>query len=139
MDRSGLDALHRSLTGNGTGRRSLLIGGLLSALALSRGAETKAKKRKRKQKTLWAVVDSDGSLAYGRGATSARQVSGNGAYEVTFTQDVSECAKIAEITYFHGPGTAYVTVGSTSVRVFTYDTNGGPVAADKGFHLMVMC
>ena len=139
MDRSRLDALHRSLSGNGTGRRSLLMGGLLSALALSRGSETKAKKRKKKQKTLWAVVDSDGSLAFGRGATSAKKLQGNGAYEVAFNQDVSECAMIAQISYFYQPGTAAVTTGTSSVTVFTYDTSGSPVAANKGFQLMVMC
>jgi hypothetical protein len=139
MDRSGLDALNRRLPGNGTQRRSLLMGALLSALALSRGAETKAKKRKRQQKTLWAVVDSNGSLAFTRGATSARKLQGNGAYEVTFNRDVSECAKVAQISYFYEFGSASVTAGSTSVTVFTYDTSGSRVAADKGFHLMVMC
>jgi hypothetical protein len=116
------------------------MGALLSALALSRGAETKAKKKKKgKQKTLWAVVDSNGSLAFARGAASARKTQGNGGYEVTFNQDVSECAKIAQISYFYAPGTVYVTPGSTTVTVFTYDTSGSPVAADKEFHLMVMC
>ena len=99
MDRSGLDVLNRTLSGNGTGRRSLLMGGLLTAIALSRGAETKAKKRKRKLKSLWAVVDSDGSLASARGATLAKKLQGNGAYEVTFSQDVSQCAKITQIPY----------------------------------------
>ena len=133
MDQSRLDALNRSLARNGTGRRSLLISGLLSALALSRSTETKARKRKRRQKTLWAVVDSDGRLAFARGATSARKLQGNGGYEVTFTQDVSECAKIAQIPHLSGHGTDYVTVGSTSVRVFTYDTSGGPWRATRGF------
>jgi hypothetical protein len=139
MDRPRLDALNRSLARNGTGRRSLLMGGLLSALALSRGAETKARKRKRTQKTLWAVVDPDGRIAFARGATAARKLQGSGAYEVDFAQDVSECAKLAQLSYFYQPGVAYVTAGSTSVAVFTYDTSGSPVAANKGFHLMVMC
>jgi hypothetical protein len=139
MDQSGLDVLTRGLAGNGTRRRSLLIGGLLSALALPRGTEAKAKKQKRKQKTLWAVVDSDGSLAFARGATSAKKLQGNGAYEVSFNQDVSECAKVAQILYFYEFGSASVTPGSTTVTVFTYDTSGNRVAADKGFQLMVMC
>jgi hypothetical protein len=139
MDRSGLDALNRSLAGNGTQRRSLLMGALLSVLALSRGAETKAKKRNKKQKTLWAVVDPDGRLVFGRGAASAKKLQGNGAYEVAFNQDVSECAMIAQISYFYQPGTATVAAGTPSVTVFTYDTSGSPVAANKGFQLMVMC
>jgi hypothetical protein len=146
VDRSGSDALHRDLAGNGTRRRSLLLGGLLSAFGLSRGAEAKSnvtasrkRRKKRAAKLLWAVVDSGGRLAFARGAISAKHGQGNGAYEVVFAQDVSQCAKIAQLQYFSAYGEAYVTQGSTKVSVYTFDTSNGRVAADKSFYLMVTC
>ena len=118
---------------------------MLGALGLARGADAKPKtpntKRKKAAapKMLWAVVDSGGTLAYGSGVASVRKLQGNGAYEVVFERDVSACAHIARLPYFYAFGDAYVTPGTTNVTVFTYDTGQNRVAADKAFHLMVMC
>jgi hypothetical protein len=146
MNRSGLDALNRALaTTSGTGRRALLAGGLLSALALGQRAEAKQKQPKAKPrkkpspKTLWAIVDPGGTLAFGSGVTSARKMQGNGTYELTFERDITECTAIAQVAYLSGLGEAYVSTGGTTAAVFTYDTQQDRVAANKSFHLMVMC
>jgi hypothetical protein len=146
MNRSDLDVLNRARATSGTGRRALLAGGLLSALALGQRADAKQKQKKSKPrkkptqpKLLWAVVDSGGTLAFGSGATAARKMQGNGTYEVTFDRDITECATIAQVTYLSGIGEVYVSTGGTTAAVFTYDTQQNRVAANKSFHLMVMC
>src|SRR5690242_20515979 len=87
VDRSGLDAPNRNPVGNGTRRRSLLVGGPLGALGLARGADTTPRTSKTKRnkaaapKMLWAVVDSGGQLAYGSGVSSVKKHQGHGASE----------------------------------------------------------
>ncbi|HEU5430681.1 MAG TPA: hypothetical protein VFU81_03410 [Thermomicrobiales bacterium] len=146
MDGSGFKALTRLFGERGIRRRALLGGALLSAFALPRpgAAKTQAGKRtKRKSasapKLLWAVVDPDGRLAFGNGATAAAKHQSEGAYEVSFDRDVSACGHVAHVPLFYAPGEAFVTPGAASVTVFTYDTGQGRVAANKAFHLMVMC
>jgi hypothetical protein len=46
---------------------------------------------------LWAVVNADGTLARGRGATSAASLGVDGQYEVVFNRSVSSCAFVATI------------------------------------------
>lgn len=97
--------------------------------------------------TGWAVVNLDGSLARGSGATSSTQNGVDGQYVVVFNRDVSGCAYVAS----GGEATA---VGPDDAVVFTVapaagNANGvfvqewdGVLARDSyssGFHLVVVC
>jgi hypothetical protein len=92
---------------------------------------------------LWAVVNQSGSLARAVGTTSAGRV-GEGAYEVFFNQDVTNCVFSGSIG---DPGTITSVSGTVSVgrrsgnangiRVDTRTTSGDQ--ADRPFHVVVVC
>lgn len=98
-----------------------------------------------KTKTLFAVVNSDGSLARGAGATGSFSLSaGSGDYEVDFNRDVTSCAYVATLgnatagTAPNGFITDAARAGNPdAVFVKTSDTAGNP--ADIQFHLAVVC
>ena len=91
-----------------------------------------------------AVVDADGTLARGRGATGVIHTT-EGIYEVDFTKDVSACAYTASIglpgtTGGSDPGTVTVAGRSETpngVYVQTFDRKGR--AQNLGFHLILSC
>lgn len=91
-----------------------------------------------------AVVDADGTLARGIGATGASRV-GTGSYTVTFTNASlsTSCAYVASIglsatSGISDPGTVSVAaVSGDTVSVLTYDQHAEP--ADRGFHVYVAC
>jgi hypothetical protein len=92
-----------------------------------------------------AVVNSDGSLARGQGATGSLSLSpGSGDYEVDFNRDVTGCAYVATLGNATA-GTApngFITDAARSgnpdaVFVKTSNTAGSP--ADIQFHLMIGC
>lgn len=94
-------------------------------------------------KRMWAVVDTDGHLVRGRGASGALRT-GEGVYLVTFNSDVDGCSY--DVTPWAGNGgtspriTAATTggiVGTDQVRVGTLDPDG--VFLDGGFSLAVTC
>lgn len=97
--------------------------------------------------TLYARVGSDGTLVAGT-ATSATTL-GTGRYEVFFSQDVSNCAPIAQTGLFPGsgdapPATAFTETGTTGttsavgviVNVVALSTG---TFADSPFNLIVAC
>lgn len=102
----------------------------------------------------WAVVNADGTLARGNGATASAKVTADaGAYKVTFGADVSACAYTATVG---GAGTTTPPVGvattylnpdtaKNAVTVRTYDVDGAPIVdpvtegEDKAFHVTVTC
>ena len=92
-------------------------------------------------KTLWAVVNSDGTLARGKGVTSiSKPAATTGEYEVKFRQDVDRCAYSA--TFDHTSGFIFISlrdtnIGSREVGVTTLDRNG--VVRNSPFHLIVNC
>jgi hypothetical protein len=101
--------------------------------------------------SLFAVVNSDGSLARGS-AVSSVAVGSTGVKRVYFTRNVSGCAFTATIGLASNVGTenpGFITVvgtaangplGEPNVRgvfVSTFDTGGAP--ANRGFHLKVDC
>ena len=101
--------------------------------------------------TYWAVVNADGTLARGNGATASAKVTADaGAYKVTFGRNIATCAYTATVG---GSSTATPPIGIASVyqnpdpannavSVRTYaDLTGDPVTggADRGFHLTVSC
>jgi hypothetical protein len=93
--------------------------------------------------SLYAQVNAEGALQ--RGTAIAATSPLNGTYEVTFAEDVSECAAIANpgavgsggISYSH---TAIATVGilgNDRIEVSFANPQGAPIATD--FHLIVAC
>ena len=101
--------------------------------------------------TYWAVVNADGTLARGNGATASAKVTTDaGAYKITFGRNIATCAYTATVG---GSSTATPPIGVASVyqnpdpannavTVRTYtDLTADPVTggADRGFHLTVSC
>jgi hypothetical protein len=94
---------------------------------------------------LWAVVNTDGTLARGRGATSADSLGVDGQYEVVFNRNVAGCAYAATL------GDAAASTGAEGVvTVAPRDGNANAVfvqtfdvltstEADLPFHLVVFC
>jgi hypothetical protein len=98
---------------------------------------------------LYAVVNQDGTMYRGAGATSAQR-DDVGEYEVLFNQNVDNCAAVAS-TGSHqtgAGGSSSVPLGMAStwthgsaVTVITRTPGGfNPFQAlDRGFHLVVVC
>lgn len=107
---------------------------------------------------LWAVVNTDGTLARGSGVVSTQKLEimaivtgvgplamGDGSYEVIFERDVTTCAYVATL------GTA--AFGNTPLRgqievarrfmhadgVFVATSDDAGLDRDGGFHLAVFC
>ena len=88
--------------------------------------------------SLWAAVNLDGTLKGSAGVVSATRLS-TGAYQVTFAQDVSKCAIVAQPNVFSGGiGWDAESAGGTAVRVHV-DTISNAVCVDSPFSLAVFC
>ena len=94
---------------------------------------------------MFAVVNADSTLARGSHVVSTDRVGGgDGSYEIVFDRDVSTCAWISQIGK---PDTTSTSVGfirqalrtgnPNAVFIGTYST--APAAADRPFHLVVVC
>lgn len=95
---------------------------------------------------LYAVVDADGSLAHGTAVSVTHSVAGE--YVVTFSQNVDNCAAVANPGGHKSAGPPAIPAG-----IANSSTNGNTVTVitrvvqapglfeptDKGFHLIVMC
>jgi hypothetical protein len=134
----GADIKNRSLTG--TDMRRNRVGGKAikeSSLGTVPGAAVAD------GMTRFAVVDSNGTLARGRGVSSAARTS-QGRYQVIFTRDVRNCAYLATIG---GIGAAAPPQGeiatsavATNVNAVSVRTEGsGGAAGNRPFHLIVPC
>ena len=93
-------------------------------------------------KTLWAVVNADGTLVRGSGVISSKKNLPNdiGEYDVTFKRDVSRCAYVASLADELRPGeisAAPIQGKPNLVYVATSNSSGG--VADRPFHLAVFC
>lgn len=96
-------------------------------------------------KVFFAVVNSDGSLARGKGATGSFSLSaGSGDYEVDFNRDVTGCAYVATLgnatagTAPNGFITDAARAGNPDA-VFVKTSNTAGAAADIQFHLVIAC
>jgi hypothetical protein len=96
------------------------------------------------KKVLWAVVNSNGTLARGRGARDANAL-GSGGYEVLFDRNVRRCAYTATIGLSGAKGNSSpgeITVvgrnGATN-GVFIKTRNSSGASANRGFHLTLNC
>ena len=95
--------------------------------------------------TLWAVVNANGTLAYGNGAENSSWLGGAGVYEVDFDQNVAACSHVASLGLTSSTGSAaggsVTTVGRAGVPngifVTTYNATG--VLTNESFHLSVQC
>jgi len=92
---------------------------------------------------LWAVVNSNATLASSNGATSVARTSA-GNHSVVFDPDVSQCSYTATLgsssSAFVGNGTVQATNSNqfgNTVWMRTQLRNGTEV--DLGFHLVVNC
>jgi hypothetical protein len=91
----------------------------------------------------FAVVNQNGQVVRGRGATAAR--TGAGRYQVIFTNDIRGCAYFATIgdpSAAAPPQNSQISVSSLAsnvngVAVRTENSNGDEV--DRPFHLIVLC
>jgi hypothetical protein len=94
-------------------------------------------------KVMDAVVQSDGTLVRGKGATDASKLS-TGKYEVDFGRKVSNCAYVATIG---DPSTGVAPSGEITVAtrsgnpdaVFVETNNSSGTTSDRPFHLQVSC
>ena len=90
-------------------------------------------------KTLWAVVNSDGTVDRGKGVTSSSKPD-TGQYEVKFNRDVSRCAYSA--TFDHNSGFIFIALRGTSIgsrEVGVSTTDRAAVVRDSAFRLIVQC
>jgi hypothetical protein len=92
----------------------------------------------------FAVVAANGTLGATRGATAAKKTA-DGTYEVTFADDISNCAYTATETTITDAGAVGVQpVDAHSLNVRTRkgggaDGTGTSDPADRPFHLVVTC
>ncbi|HEX4860200.1 MAG TPA: hypothetical protein VFV07_03120 [Rhizomicrobium sp.] len=92
----------------------------------------------------FAVVNSDGSLARGIGATGSSELQ-TGVYEVDFTKNITTCGYTATIGLSgtagaSDPGTVTVVGRSDNNKaVYVQTFNGKGKPAELGFHLIVQC
>ena len=140
---TGSDVQDNSLTANDLGTGSVgsteIIDGVIQPNDLSLTAATR-----------WAKVNAgpNTSLLAGRGASSATRL-GNGTYQVTFGQAITNCGWSATINDNDSGGASpgFATVerdaagDSFSLRIKTFDANGAlaDTADDDGFTLTVVC
>ncbi len=137
------------------GAVGVLVGSTVAAVAGTNGANGSGSAGSHKvsgtsggmpptAQVLWAVVNSDGTLAraFPRQATSSRITTGS--YEIDFLKPVDACAYVATIGNAglgnppHGTIVVAARAGQPlGVFVETRDTTGA--LADRGFHLGVMC
>jgi hypothetical protein len=86
--------------------------------------------------TVWAVVDVDGDLVRGKGATTAFNQN-TGTYFVLFARDVSTCAYTATTSGGFAGDTSVDT--GLSPRDVIVSTANGATLQDLAFHLIVAC
>ncbi|MFV2102870.1 hypothetical protein [Micromonospora sp. LOL_024] len=94
-------------------------------------------------RTLFAVVNADGSLVRGLGAATANRLR-TGMYQVVFDQDVTAASFVGTVGLTSSSGLApagqIAVAGRTGIRnaVFVTTFDGAGVAADRPFHLAVL-
>lgn len=87
--------------------------------------------------TSFASVEADATVTASKGVDTV-EATGTGAYDVTFSGDVSSCAAVATAHNSGTPVLAMVSHSSaTTVTVTTFNLSG--TAVDNGFDLVVTC
>jgi hypothetical protein len=87
--------------------------------------------------TLWAVVESDGTITASSGVTGI--VPGAGFYTLTFNRDVTTCAVLATLITPGGHGMIRKSTAATGaeVQIRTADATGAQTA--QAFSVAVIC
>jgi hypothetical protein len=118
-------------------------------MALGGGAIAATQSKSARTTPRWAVVNANGDLIRGRGATTSKQLFAPdklGSYQVTFNRNVTDCGLVATIgRVYSGPrnpergeiGVAYRNGRADSVYVKTRQSDGQE--ANQSFHLAVLC
>lgn len=135
------------------GRTTAVLIALMAAMVLAAGLvydDDADAARRPLLKTLWAVVNEDGTLDRGKGVTDSSRVA-EGAYRITFNRNVSGCAYSATIDLsglgegHQGEVYVYQTLEDPSdpptprqVDVFTFNS-AGTTSDDNQFDLIVHC
>src|SRR5262245_51122870 len=94
---------------------------------------------------LWAVVNSDGSLARAGCPNTSSNILSTGLYQVSFPRDITHCAFVATVglSSFGGssPAGMVSVVGrvSTNNALFIETFNSAGTLASLGFHVSVEC
>jgi hypothetical protein len=94
---------------------------------------------------VWAVVNSNGTLARHGGACIGTSSSGSGSYDVLFPKNIVNCAYIVTVGSSGRNGTVapgYATVvgaAGTTNGVFVQTFNSSGILTAMGFHLVVDC
>jgi hypothetical protein len=131
-----------------TGSAAALAAGANTGPGLpARATVTKAQSHVIRPIDIWAVVNSDGTLARGERVVSASRIPEvvPGTYVVRTTRDVTFCSYVATIGLSSAEGEeapGFIVVNRRfddpkAVFVHTYDTSGN--SADRAFHLKVSC
>jgi hypothetical protein len=91
--------------------------------------------------TSFAVVNMDGSLASGSRDVQGTTYIGTGQYEVTFANDVSNCAYVATTINAYSQALQVFTAGGhlSSQGVYVETKNQGGGLTDGPFNLVVVC
>jgi hypothetical protein len=148
MDRDRVTRLANTVAATASRRAAFGLAGVMGLSTLRTANARKRKKKKCKRcgdsgasSTLWAVVETDGTLMRGKGATgSEHDGSFVGLYTVAFERDVDQCAYA--LTLEEEDGLAFIGTPSAAqppnvVTVVTRDDNGSP--RDIRFHFIVTC
>ena len=111
----------RDTDGNGT--RDTAPGWGASQIATGAVTQAKLAAEVTSKQPLWAVVNPDGTLARGSGATASGRAAGfaAGVYTVTFNRNVTQCAYTATIG---APGTTPPTLGGQVLAYVNPNPNG---------------
>lgn len=151
---------------DGTGTKDTAPGWGTNRIADGAVTQAKLAAEVTNKQPLWAVVNPDGSLSRGSGATASARAAGfaQGVYTVTFNRNITNCAYVATIG---APGTTPPVLGgqilsyvnpNPSNQVITVRTFGAAAEAngnttpgetgtpttpgdeeDRGFQLVVTC
>ena len=88
-------------------------------------------------------MNTNGTLARSQGTTSSTHL-GTGTYEIVFNQDVTQCTYVATLG---NPGALTPPAGEIGAAsragipdgVFVENRDSAGAAADRSFHLIVVC
>jgi hypothetical protein len=147
MDRDRIAHFAKSVAATASRRAAFGLAGAMGLGTLRTASARKRKKKKCKRcgdsganSTLWAVVDLDGTLIRGKGATESDHDATFDTYTVAFNRDVDQCAYA--VTLEDEDGLAFILTPTSEqppnvVALATRDDNGSP--RDIRFHLIVTC
>jgi hypothetical protein len=114
-----------------------LVGGLLGGFALApREAEARV------PRTIWVVVNSDGTIARSNGGFSRAEKLDTGYYRVVAKRTIGSCAMFATIEEFSlvsGGGTGQISIYPSSQVGYVNTARSDGVAVDKTFHFIAHC